>query len=66
VRDILTALALCHNVTPTYPNPNNKNIVEYQASSPDEVALVKFAEVMDMRLIERDQSMILIENAAKH
>lgn len=66
MRDILTALALCHNVTPTYPNPNNKNIVEYQASSPDEVALVKFAEVMDMRLIERDQSMILIENAAKH
>jgi phospholipid-translocating ATPase len=66
VRDILTALALCHNVTPTYPNPNNKNIVEYQASSPDEVALVKFAEVMDMRLIERDQSKILIENAAKH
>ena len=62
----MTALALCHNVTPTYPNPNNKNIVEYQASSPDEVALVKFAEVMDMRLIERDQSMILIENAAKH
>ena len=66
MRDILTALALCHNVTPTYPNPNNKNIVEYQASSPDEVALVKFAEVMDMRLIERDQSKILIENAAKH
>jgi hypothetical protein len=29
VRDVLTALALCHNVTPTYPNPNNKNIVEY-------------------------------------
>lgn len=50
----MTALALCHNVTPTYPNPNNKNIVEYQASSPDEVALVKFAEVMEMRLIERD------------
>jgi phospholipid-translocating ATPase len=66
VRDVLTALALCHNVTPTYPNPENKKVVEYQASSPDEVALVKFAEVMEMRLIERDKHMILIENAAKH
>jgi len=54
VRDVLTALALWHNVTPTYPNPENKKVVEYQASSPDEVALVKFAEVMEMRLIERD------------
>jgi len=29
VRDAITALALCHNVTPTYPDPNNKEIVEY-------------------------------------
>ena len=54
VRDLITALALCHNVTPTFPNPDNKKIVEYQASSPDEVALVKFAESLDMRLMERD------------
>ena len=51
VRDSITALALCHNVTPTFPTPG---IVEYQASSPDEVALVKFAESLEMRLIERD------------
>jgi phospholipid-translocating ATPase len=54
IRDFITALALCHNVTPTYPNPENRAIVEYQASSPDEVALVKFAESLDMRLVERD------------
>jgi len=54
VRDAITALALCHNVTPTFPNPENKSIVEYQASSPDEIALVKFAESLDMKLMERD------------
>ena len=62
----MTALALCHNVTPTFPNPENKKIVEYQASSPDEVALVKFAESLDMRLMERDQNGITIENAVKN
>jgi phospholipid-translocating ATPase len=54
VRDAITALALCHNVTPTYPDPENRKHVEYQASSPDEIALVKFAESLEMRLVERD------------
>ena len=58
VRDLVLALALCHNVTPTFPDPSDKNNVEYQASSPDEVALVKFAESLEMRLIERDQNKI--------
>lgn len=43
-RDFVTALALCHNVTPTFPDDNDKSVVEFQASSPDEVALVKFAD----------------------
>jgi phospholipid-translocating ATPase len=38
--------------------------VEYQASSPDEIALVKFAETLEMRLVERDQNLIRIKNAA--
>ena len=63
VRDLITALALCHNVTPTYPDENDKTLVEYQASSPDEVALVKFAESLDMRLFERDQTKITIKNS---
>lgn len=66
VRDTITALALCHNVTPTFPSPENKQIVEYQASSPDEIALVKFAESLDMRLMERDQNEITIQNAVKN
>lgn len=54
VRDTLTALALCHNVTPTFPNPDDHSVVEFQASSPDEVALVKFANSMNMKLLDRD------------
>jgi phospholipid-translocating ATPase len=61
-RDFVTALALCHNVTPTFPDENDKSIVEFQASSPDEVALVKFADSMNMKLIERDQNLIVIRN----
>lgn len=44
VRDMITCLALCHNVTPTYPDPSDMSIRDFQASSPDEVALVKFAD----------------------
>lgn len=64
VRDFVTALALCHNVTPTFPDPVDETLVEYQASSPDEIALVKFAESLEMRLRQRDQSQIVIKNAA--
>lgn len=62
VRDLITCLALCHNVTPTYPDPNDQSIRDFQASSPDEVALVKFADSLGMKLIERDQQKITIKN----
>ena len=29
VRDMITCLALCHNVTPTYPDPNDPSIREF-------------------------------------
>lgn len=58
VCDTIRALALCHNVTPTFPNPEDKTEVEFQASSPDEVALVKFAASMGMNLTERDSHTI--------
>jgi len=64
VRDFVTALALCHNVTPTFPDEADETAVEYQASSPDEIALVKFAESLSMSLRQRDQSQIVIKNAA--
>lgn len=63
-RDFVTALALCHNVTPTFPDELDKSIVEFQASSPDEVALVKFADSLNMKLVERDQNLIVIKNTA--
>lgn len=60
---MITCLALCHNVTPTYPDPDDSTIREFQASSPDEIALVKFADhSLGIKLVERDQSRIVIEN----
>jgi len=64
VRDLVTALALCHNVTPVYPDENDPSVKEFQASSPDEVALVRFADSMGMKLVDRDQTKIVIENSA--
>jgi phospholipid-translocating ATPase len=51
IRDIVQALALCHNVTPVI---NTDGSIAYQASSPDEVAIVKWTEQMGMTLVERD------------
>lgn len=59
VRDMITALGVCHNVTPV--DDNGQKV--YQASSPDEVALVKIAEELKMELIKRDQQKITIKNA---
>jgi phospholipid-translocating ATPase len=64
VRDAISCLALCHNVTPTFPNPANRKEIDFQASSPDEIALVKFAKDLNMKLVDRDQNQIVIENAA--
>ena len=58
VRDIVTALAVCHNVTPV---ENNEGERELQASSPDEVALVKFIEDLGYKLEKRDQRIIHIK-----
>jgi phospholipid-translocating ATPase len=44
VKDLILALDLCHNVTPVYANEDDPDEKDYQASSPDEIALVKFAE----------------------
>ena len=47
-RDLLMAISLCHNVTPVYPNERDRTVKELQASSPDEVALVKFGDILGM------------------
>ena len=62
IRDTITSMVLCNNVTPVFEN-DEKTKVSYQASSPDEVALVKFAETLNMRLIGRTDKKIVIKNA---
>ena len=62
VRDMIYALCLCHNVTPVYPDANDRSKKEFQASSPDEIALVKFAEEMGMLLLYRDETYIKLRN----
>ena len=81
VNAAVTALALCHNVTPSYDteleqqSPSGDNLltsstnasgsvvipmqssvrgITYQASSPDEVALVQWTERIGLALIHRD------------
>lgn len=62
IRDSITAITLCNNVTPIYNNSIGE--YEYQASSPDEIALVKFAESVQMRLTYRDDEKIQLTNNA--
>ena len=60
IRDTITAMILCNNVTPIIDEQQN---VTYQASSPDEVALVKFAETLNMKLNFRTDKEIKFINA---
>ncbi|KAG8882971.1 putative aminophospholipid-translocase [Tulasnella sp. 331] len=53
VRDVVLSLALCHNVTPVR---NDDGTVTYQASSPDEVAIVKWTESVGLTLVYRDRT----------
>ena len=58
IRDIITSMVLCNNVTPTDNG--------YQASSPDEIALVKFAESLNMVLTHRTDKTIQLRDAANN
>lgn len=50
VKTAISCVALCHNVTPT---TEDDGTLSYQASSPDEVALVKFTESIGLTLYSR-------------
>lgn len=67
VLEAVQALALCHNVTPVYEEEQTEDVslqveadqqsqqtVVYQASSPDEVALVTWTESVGLTLVKRD------------
>ncbi|EFP84901.2 phospholipid-translocating ATPase [Puccinia graminis f. sp. tritici CRL 75-36-700-3] len=53
VKDVILGLGLCHNVTPV---TNDDGSVTYQASSPDEVAIVAYTESVGLKLVSRDRS----------
>jgi phospholipid-translocating ATPase len=75
VRDVVTSLALCHNVSPALlfhyylifkfvqvtPVTNDDGTVTYQASSPDEVAIVKWTESVGLTLVFRDRTRIELQ-----
>ncbi|XP_078484830.1 putative phospholipid-transporting ATPase IIA [Ciona intestinalis] len=56
--EAVKALAICHNVTPVYENESDEipqlESKVYQASSPDEIALVKWTELVGLTLYRRD------------
>jgi len=62
VRDVVLALALCHNVTPTTEEINGETVTSYQASSPDEIAIVKWTESVGLRLVHRDRHSMALES----
>ena len=65
IRDTITAMVLCNNVTPVIDEKDSNNIT-YQASSPDEVALVKFADSLNMKLINRTDKEIKMIDAVNN
>ena len=61
VRDLVLALALCHNVTPSTEEEDGRSVTTYQASSPDEIAIVRWAESVGLRLMHRDRHAITLQ-----
>ncbi|GEM11564.1 phospholipid-translocating ATPase [Rhodotorula toruloides] len=62
VKDVALALGLCHNVTPVVDEADGS--ITYQASSPDEVAIVRFTESIGLTLSARDRTSITLRTAA--
>ncbi|KAK3169501.1 hypothetical protein OEA41_008884 [Lepraria neglecta] len=62
VRDLVLALALCHNVTPSTEDQDGHSVTTYQASSPDEIAIVRWAESVGLRLLHRDRHTITLQS----
>lgn len=61
VRDLVLALALCHNVTPSADEVDGDKVITYQAASPDETAIVEFTEAVGLRLMQRDRQSITLQ-----
>lgn len=75
VQEAVRAIALCHNVTPVYEATGSVGEEEalasglhrgqpvYQASSPDEVALVTWTECVGLELVFRDLSTMKVRTS---
>ena len=59
LKNIITALAVCHNVTPVFNEDRSKK--QFQASSPDEITFVKMAEENGLSIEQRTQTTITIK-----
>ncbi|RKF64197.1 putative phospholipid-transporting ATPase NEO1 [Erysiphe neolycopersici] len=62
VRDVVLALALCHNVIPTVEDRNGSLFTSYQASSPDEIAIVQWTQMVGLQLIHRDRKSMTLQS----
>lgn len=62
VRDVVIALAVCHNVTPTTSEEDGEVTSAYQASSPDEIAIVHWTASIGLRLAHRDRHSMVLES----
>ncbi|KAG7796021.1 hypothetical protein KL929_003783 [Ogataea haglerorum] len=60
IRDLVTTLAICHNVTPTYEDGE----LDYQAASPDEIAIVKYTKSVGLSLVKRDRTSLSLLHEA--
>ncbi|GAA5960201.1 hypothetical protein JCM8115_002542 [Rhodotorula mucilaginosa] len=56
IREFLTLLATCHTVIPEYKNEK----ITYQASSPDEAALVQGADVLGYTFVTRKPQSVFV------
>lgn len=56
--ELLEALSVCHNVNPIESDGG----LAYQASSPDEIAMVNYAGEIGLKLVKRDSYRIVIED----
>ncbi|KAL7420230.1 putative aminophospholipid-translocase [Cryptotrichosporon argae] len=61
LRDAVVALATCHNVTPVC---NDNGTITYQASSPDEVAIVQWTESVGVTLVARDRTSMTLRTSS--
>ncbi|KAF2640543.1 phospholipid-translocating P-type ATPase-like protein [Massarina eburnea CBS 473.64] len=62
VRNVVLALALCHNVTPITEEEDGQMVTNYQASSPDEIAIIRWTEAVGLKLLQRDRESMTLQS----